>query len=292
MNWLLVQFTLILCGFFRVVYSNPILCKSTKKSINLEHECSVHNDIIEKLQCVSTYNAFEDIRDEEDEFHRVKLLKKTIVVYSNDGKIYQTKCEKVENVELPNQVVKTCTRDLPISYTINGIKSLGYINKIGIIREDSISQECRNEIEVFNIENLKAARFKDLATKVDEQKNEDDDEIEMNDDLNEEKTFNTDFLFNYSSRIENFIENVIFCCIIFFCFLLKRFSNCKKEITRVLKTQKSNAPTLPPLSNSDNVELKCNICKIKICKTKTGLISHQRACQQQQRPKSILSTLF
>ena len=133
-----------------------------------------------------------------------------------------------------------------------------YINKKGIIREDSISQECRNaEIEVFNIENLKAARFKDLATKVDVPKNE------IEDDINEE-TFNTDFLFNYGSRFENFIENVIFCCLILFCFLLKRFPICKKEITEVLTSQKSIAQTLP-LSN--NLELKCNICKTKICRS-------------------------
>lgn len=100
-----------------------MLCKKTNNVVNLKHNCSSHKNLLDKIQCISTFNVFEDFRDENDEFHRVKLLKKPLVVYSNDGRIYETKCEQVENVELPNSVVvKNCTRDLPIVFSNKGIR--------------------------------------------------------------------------------------------------------------------------------------------------------------------------
>jgi hypothetical protein len=68
------------------------------------------------MQCIDTSNQIEDIkRDYSDEFIRIKLLKGYMIVYALNGKVFSTKCEEVDLVEIPD-MEDVCTRDVPIFY--------------------------------------------------------------------------------------------------------------------------------------------------------------------------------
>lgn len=286
------------------------LCIPTEKNIALDHECSEYKTIISKMLCVSTFNMFEEIRSESDQFHRVRLLKETIIVYSNDGRIFETKCENVENVEFP-EFVENCTRDLPISFSKNGIKTSGFINKVGIIREKSILKGCDNEIQVFNLEQKRVASYQNMITVINEVSRENTDLrfSEENDQLDDNQfSFLFDFFIRSNSRIENY--SLLFFFFVFFfiirCCKSKKTQKPNKTTTagqNIAETAKTlrefftrqqssssiqSASSIPGIDaliaaasvlEANNFDTMCKFCN-KIFKNKRGLAVHQKACEK------------
>ena len=62
----------------------------------------------------SDSNRFEELKNHQDEYNFIKLLKGETFVYSLNGNLYKTKCEKVEGIEFP-EFVENCTKDFPVT---------------------------------------------------------------------------------------------------------------------------------------------------------------------------------
>ena len=100
--------------------NNPKFCVSTRKAFSMDKECSTFSNLLDKVQCVIVLNRFEELKDHQDEFNYVKLVKGETIVYSLNVNMYKTKCDSVEGIEFPN-FVENCTRDLPVTYLKSGI---------------------------------------------------------------------------------------------------------------------------------------------------------------------------
>lgn len=284
--------------FGKINSKHPSLCISTQKALNLNRECTEYKTLLEKIQCISAFNSLEKLKDSNDEFNIIKLFQKTIVVYILDGKIYTTKCDEVENVEFP-KYFDNCTRDLPITYTKNGIKSIGFINKHGIVREKSVSTNCNNEIEVYNVQEKQLAKYQNMVTEIDQEQTETT-ELDFLEDSPDNLEFSLlDFMINSSSRLESILLLSFF---LFVCYFWNYFfkKTDKQKILNDLRKSKSlidisklkefkNRPAQNPVQPLPNglealiaaaTAVGSNSCRVcgKLCGNKGGLASHEKKC--------------
>ena len=97
----------------------------------------------------------ESIKKVNDEFHFVKNQSREYIVYSVNNQLFQTTCEKVQQVIIQDEIKSNlCVRDLFVAFKINDKFELGFMTKNGIIRKKTIEIECSNSLfQNFEIPN-------------------------------------------------------------------------------------------------------------------------------------------
>ena len=97
----------------------------------------------------------ESITNVNDEFHFVKNQSREYIVYSVNNQLFQTICEKVQQIIIQDEIKSNvCVRDLFVAFKINDKFEPGFLTKNGIIRKKTIEIECSNSLfQIFEIPN-------------------------------------------------------------------------------------------------------------------------------------------
>ena len=128
-------------------------CESTTKLFDLKQYCGDNN-------CNKT--AIEMLTSNEDEYNFLDN-NKTYVVYSSEGKLYETKCHESSNLILQefDMLSKICLRYIKLVYIPiddddnkeNDFYKPGSMNEHGIIRPDNKEKKCDGQKQYFHSKN-------------------------------------------------------------------------------------------------------------------------------------------
>jgi hypothetical protein len=150
------------------------------------------------------------------------------VVYSNEGDLFETYCNKINAIDVITKPEK-CHRDLKIQYVLNDQNNFGFLSKSGIIRNNSLQEKCLDNYETFiKIKNFFIIKFKDKIIIKDEN------------DILKFEVYNKNFFFDYFEQLIKVINqqhNSIFIVIIIVILILGIFfsKNIKKYILELRK---------------------------------------------------------
>ena len=95
-------------------------------------------------------NALNIFKKFDDEFNFIQLLNNKFVVYSENGELFTTICEQLNEIFIPKSF-SDCTIDLPVYFMIGNKKQVLYMTKSGVLRNTSTVSICKEDIEFFNI---------------------------------------------------------------------------------------------------------------------------------------------
>jgi hypothetical protein len=127
-------------------------CVKTDEIFSVEEDCKTTN---KKTECKS---LIANLQTQEEEFNFADE-DKTLVVYSNKGKIYKTNCEIILNIIIQefDFSSKMCSRDLDLVYPSFSSDIMTYykgaMNRFGIITPSNKVVECTGQKAYFNTMN-------------------------------------------------------------------------------------------------------------------------------------------
>ena len=127
----------IKCTPIESVISNKLLVNSNfhfcmETDVELEIDCE--NQPISKYDCSLLKNILLFEHKKNDEFFILNIYQNDLIVYINNGLLYETKCQMVSMIEI-DQIQSCEQNDISVSFTKDSLKSNVFLTKSGILRE-------------------------------------------------------------------------------------------------------------------------------------------------------------
>ena len=142
-----------ICSLIKIESSVPF-CKKSLETVDFESSCLDEVEFLQKLSCLSALNDLKSGKDQyENEYKFVYAFNVKKIYYYSNNKVFNTICVSINSFEIIENIDK-CSRDLSISFsTAEGKIATGYLNKEGIIIENSPTLECKNAPNLFSLNN-------------------------------------------------------------------------------------------------------------------------------------------
>lgn len=143
--FVLFIFCVSLCFANYKIDTDIPFCIQTDEIVDFD-SCVLEQELMKKLICLSEINSLKVAKDQyNDEFKYVYTVNDKKMFFFLNQNVYNTKCSKIESFEI-HDTVDSCTRDILVTFKKDGISNSGYLTKEEIIRKDSVTTECKNEI--------------------------------------------------------------------------------------------------------------------------------------------------
>jgi hypothetical protein len=164
---IIIIFCFISCSYFKSIeiYEEIKMdfnyCKSTKDLLSIDNMCegTALRNLSETLDCIDDLKRLKTDILENNEFIETKHNKK--VVYLSNGEYFQTSCQKIERVYIP-QIFDFCTKDILLYFYANGIKTFGFLSVFGIIKDTSFKIECSDKYSTVRIDNFQFIKYRNM----------------------------------------------------------------------------------------------------------------------------------
>ena len=155
----------IKCTPIESVISNKLLVNSNfhfcmETDVELEIDCE--NQPISKYDCSLLKNILLFEHKKNDEFFILNIYQNDLIVYINNGLLYETKCQMVSMIEI-DQIQSCEQNDISVSFTKDSLKSNVFLTKSGILRETTKKKKCDDFVEYFDLNDLNVLiRYKEF----------------------------------------------------------------------------------------------------------------------------------
>jgi hypothetical protein len=131
--------------------------------------------------------------DADEEFQKLHVLGKPVVVYAEKKTLYRTKCEEIEDIKI-YETGQDCSPYLAIEYKTEITENNhGFYTRQNIIRKDPLITVCNNEAKTFRIKNKIIELIENKVIKVSESLPVLPVEFESSPEMNETNGFNIFF---------------------------------------------------------------------------------------------------
>jgi hypothetical protein len=133
-----LQLPFLALNGLNLVHGDMKYCESMEEIVNLVvqyRECKKDHEIC------NFNNILTSLQHYDDEFYKLTFNSEEIVLYSSNGYLHYSNCLNVSEIWISNEL-SDCTKHLPIEFSLNGTKKIGFLTKQSIIRSISSMINC------------------------------------------------------------------------------------------------------------------------------------------------------